>query len=115
MDPSLTEMVEKAIQILSKNRKGFFLFVEDEWDFVQYHSSYIQMFHFRSFHILDIVNTNDGDWLMLLLWLTCHLLSFVHQEAELTTLITQGGPREPCTRPSSSTEQLGEQLNSPAS
>ncbi|XP_061594470.1 intestinal-type alkaline phosphatase [Cololabis saira] len=27
-DPSLTEMTEKAIQILSKNPKGFFLFVE---------------------------------------------------------------------------------------
>lgn len=30
MDPSLTEMVEKAIQILSKNPKGYFLFVEDK-------------------------------------------------------------------------------------
>ncbi|XP_076581950.1 intestinal-type alkaline phosphatase [Chaetodon auriga] len=29
MDPSLTEMVEKAIHILSKNPKGFYLFVED--------------------------------------------------------------------------------------
>ncbi|XP_048025874.1 intestinal-type alkaline phosphatase [Megalobrama amblycephala] len=28
MDPSLTEMVEKAIKILSKNSKGFYLFVE---------------------------------------------------------------------------------------
>ncbi|XP_033820815.1 alkaline phosphatase-like [Periophthalmus magnuspinnatus] len=28
MDPSLTEMVDKAIKILSKNPKGFFLFVE---------------------------------------------------------------------------------------
>ncbi|XP_017268792.1 intestinal-type alkaline phosphatase [Kryptolebias marmoratus] len=28
MDPSLTEMTEKAIRILSKNPKGFFLFVE---------------------------------------------------------------------------------------
>lgn len=28
MDPSLSEMVEKAIEILSKNPKGFFLFVE---------------------------------------------------------------------------------------
>ncbi|XP_037530495.1 intestinal-type alkaline phosphatase [Nematolebias whitei] len=28
MDPSLTEMTEKAIKILSKNPKGFFLFVE---------------------------------------------------------------------------------------
>ncbi|XP_039985332.1 alkaline phosphatase-like [Xiphias gladius] len=28
MDPSLTEMMEKAIKILSKNPKGFFLFVE---------------------------------------------------------------------------------------
>uniref|UniRef100_A0A3B1IQW0 alkaline phosphatase n=1 Tax=Astyanax mexicanus TaxID=7994 RepID=A0A3B1IQW0_ASTMX len=28
-DPSLTEMVEKAIKILSKNPKGFYLFVED--------------------------------------------------------------------------------------
>ncbi|XP_036970959.1 alkaline phosphatase-like [Acanthopagrus latus] len=28
MDPSLTEMVEKAIRILSKNPKGYFLFVE---------------------------------------------------------------------------------------
>uniref|UniRef100_A0A8C5DSC1 alkaline phosphatase n=1 Tax=Gouania willdenowi TaxID=441366 RepID=A0A8C5DSC1_GOUWI len=30
MDPSLTEMTEKAIKILSKNPKGFFLFVEDK-------------------------------------------------------------------------------------
>ncbi|KAJ0064990.1 hypothetical protein NL108_000959, partial [Boleophthalmus pectinirostris] len=30
MDPSLTEMMVKAIQILSKNPKGFFLFVEDK-------------------------------------------------------------------------------------
>lgn len=29
-DPSLTEMVEKAVKILQKNPKGFFLFVEDE-------------------------------------------------------------------------------------
>uniref|UniRef100_A0A8C6WEV6 alkaline phosphatase n=1 Tax=Neogobius melanostomus TaxID=47308 RepID=A0A8C6WEV6_9GOBI len=30
LDPSLSEMVEKAIKILSKNPKGFFLFVEDK-------------------------------------------------------------------------------------
>ncbi|XP_008300381.1 intestinal-type alkaline phosphatase-like [Stegastes partitus] len=30
MDPSLAEMTEKAIKILSKNSKGFFLFVEDK-------------------------------------------------------------------------------------
>lgn len=29
-EPSLTEMTEKAIKILSKNPKGYFLFVEDE-------------------------------------------------------------------------------------
>ncbi|XP_068445809.1 intestinal-type alkaline phosphatase-like [Clinocottus analis] len=29
MDPSLTEMMEKAIKILSKNPNGFYLFVED--------------------------------------------------------------------------------------
>uniref|UniRef100_A0A3P8ZJT5 alkaline phosphatase n=1 Tax=Esox lucius TaxID=8010 RepID=A0A3P8ZJT5_ESOLU len=29
-DPSLTEMVEKAIRILSRNPKGYYLFVEDE-------------------------------------------------------------------------------------
>ncbi|XP_051979659.1 intestinal-type alkaline phosphatase-like [Xyrauchen texanus] len=29
MDPSLTEMTEKAIKILSKNPEGFYLFVED--------------------------------------------------------------------------------------
>ncbi|XP_051873983.1 intestinal-type alkaline phosphatase 1-like [Pristis pectinata] len=29
MDPSIVEMTEKAIRILSKNSKGFFLFVED--------------------------------------------------------------------------------------
>lgn len=40
MDPSLTEMTEKAIQILSKNPKGFFLFVEDKWDFMQYYVQY---------------------------------------------------------------------------
>lgn len=32
-EPSLTEMTEKAIQILSKNPKGFFLFVEDKCNF----------------------------------------------------------------------------------
>ncbi|KAL1023319.1 hypothetical protein UPYG_G00039180 [Umbra pygmaea] len=31
MDPSLTEMVEKAIRILRRNPKGFYLFVEDEY------------------------------------------------------------------------------------
>jgi len=31
MDPSLTEMTEKAIKILQKNPKGFFLFVEDKY------------------------------------------------------------------------------------
>uniref|UniRef100_A0A8C5DU34 Alkaline phosphatase n=1 Tax=Gouania willdenowi TaxID=441366 RepID=A0A8C5DU34_GOUWI len=31
-DPSIVEMTEKAIQILRKNPKGFFLFVEDEID-----------------------------------------------------------------------------------
>uniref|UniRef100_A0A3P8RW51 Alkaline phosphatase n=1 Tax=Amphiprion percula TaxID=161767 RepID=A0A3P8RW51_AMPPE len=31
-DPSIVEMTEKAIQILKKNPKGFFLFVEDEID-----------------------------------------------------------------------------------
>lgn len=30
-DPSIVEMTEKAIQILSKNSKGYFLFVEDEY------------------------------------------------------------------------------------
>lgn len=30
-DPSIVDMTEKAIQILSKNPKGFFLFVEDEY------------------------------------------------------------------------------------
>ncbi|XP_055796934.1 intestinal-type alkaline phosphatase [Salvelinus fontinalis] len=30
MDPSLTEMVDKAIKILRRNPKGFYLFVEDE-------------------------------------------------------------------------------------
>ncbi|KAM3876367.1 intestinal-type alkaline phosphatase [Diretmus argenteus] len=30
MDPSLTEMMEKAIKVLSKNPLGYFLFVEDE-------------------------------------------------------------------------------------
>uniref|UniRef100_A0AAQ5ZAG1 alkaline phosphatase n=1 Tax=Amphiprion ocellaris TaxID=80972 RepID=A0AAQ5ZAG1_AMPOC len=30
MDPSLAEMTEKAIKILSKNPKGFYLFVEDK-------------------------------------------------------------------------------------
>uniref|UniRef100_A0A8C9TEV1 alkaline phosphatase n=1 Tax=Scleropages formosus TaxID=113540 RepID=A0A8C9TEV1_SCLFO len=30
MDPSLTEMVEKAIKILKKNPEGFYLFVEDK-------------------------------------------------------------------------------------
>ncbi|XP_053177899.1 alkaline phosphatase-like [Scomber japonicus] len=29
-DPSLTEMMEKAVKILSKNEKGFYLFVEDD-------------------------------------------------------------------------------------
>lgn len=29
-DPSIVEMTEKAIQILKKNPKGYFLFVEDE-------------------------------------------------------------------------------------
>ncbi|KAM3930925.1 intestinal-type alkaline phosphatase 1-like [Leptodactylus fuscus] len=32
MDPTLAEMTEKAIKILSKNPKGFFLFVEDKID-----------------------------------------------------------------------------------
>uniref|UniRef100_A0A8C2ANS8 Alkaline phosphatase n=1 Tax=Cyprinus carpio TaxID=7962 RepID=A0A8C2ANS8_CYPCA len=31
-DPSIVDMTEKAIQILSKNPKGFFLFVEDKID-----------------------------------------------------------------------------------
>lgn len=31
MDPSLTEMTEKAIKILQKNPKGYFLFVEDKY------------------------------------------------------------------------------------
>uniref|UniRef100_A0A3Q0S3Q0 Alkaline phosphatase n=1 Tax=Amphilophus citrinellus TaxID=61819 RepID=A0A3Q0S3Q0_AMPCI len=31
-DPSIVEMTEKAIQILKKNPKGYFLFVEDEID-----------------------------------------------------------------------------------
>lgn len=33
-DPSLTEMVDKAIRILRRNSKGFFLFVEDECFFL---------------------------------------------------------------------------------
>lgn len=35
-DPSLTEMVDKAIRILNKNPKGFFLFVEDKCFFIQH-------------------------------------------------------------------------------
>ncbi|CAM4653686.1 unnamed protein product [Leuciscus chuanchicus] len=34
-DPSLTEMVDKAIKILRKNSKGFYLFVEDKRTFSQ--------------------------------------------------------------------------------
>lgn len=30
-DPSIVEMTEKAIRILRRNPKGFFLFVEDEY------------------------------------------------------------------------------------
>lgn len=30
LDPSLTEMMEAAITILSRNPKGFYLFVEDK-------------------------------------------------------------------------------------
>lgn len=33
-DPSLSDMVDKAIRILSKNPKGFFLFVEDKCFFL---------------------------------------------------------------------------------
>uniref|UniRef100_A0A8C3HST1 Alkaline phosphatase n=1 Tax=Chrysemys picta bellii TaxID=8478 RepID=A0A8C3HST1_CHRPI len=31
LDPSLTEMTEAAIQILNRNPRGFYLFVEDKW------------------------------------------------------------------------------------
>uniref|UniRef100_A0A8C0H2V7 Alkaline phosphatase n=1 Tax=Chelonoidis abingdonii TaxID=106734 RepID=A0A8C0H2V7_CHEAB len=31
LDPSLTEMTQAAIQILSRNPRGFYLFVEDKW------------------------------------------------------------------------------------
>lgn len=36
-DPSIVEMTEKALQILSKNPKGYFLFVEDEY-FINSHN-----------------------------------------------------------------------------
>lgn len=36
-DPSIVEMTEKALQILSKNPKGYFLFVEDEY-YINSHS-----------------------------------------------------------------------------
>ncbi|KAL1023318.1 hypothetical protein UPYG_G00039170 [Umbra pygmaea] len=36
-DPSIVEMTEKAIQILSKNPNGYFLFVEDEYFFIRSH------------------------------------------------------------------------------
>uniref|UniRef100_A0A8C6Q5B1 alkaline phosphatase n=1 Tax=Nothobranchius furzeri TaxID=105023 RepID=A0A8C6Q5B1_NOTFU len=41
MDPSLTEMTEKAIKILSKNPKGFFLFVEDKYISYKFNSVYL--------------------------------------------------------------------------
>ena len=31
MDPSLEEMTEMALQMLSRNPRGFYLFVEGEW------------------------------------------------------------------------------------
>lgn len=39
-DPSLAEMVEKAIKILSKNPKGYFLFVEDKCTFFCMYTAY---------------------------------------------------------------------------
>jgi alkaline phosphatase len=33
-DPTLEEMVEKAIQILSKNEKGFFVFIEGKKNYI---------------------------------------------------------------------------------
>lgn len=39
-DPSLVEMVEKAIKILSKNPKGYFLFVEDKCTFFCTYTAY---------------------------------------------------------------------------
>ena len=35
-EPSLEEMTEKAIKILQKNSKGFFLLVEGMWEHVIY-------------------------------------------------------------------------------
>lgn len=32
VEPSLAEMVEKAVNLLSKNDKGYFLFVEGRWN-----------------------------------------------------------------------------------
>ena len=31
MDPTLEEMTEAALQVLSRNPRGFYLFVEGEW------------------------------------------------------------------------------------
>lgn len=31
VDPSLAEMTEVAVQMLSRNPRGFYLFVEGEW------------------------------------------------------------------------------------
>ena len=31
MDPTLEEMTEAALQVLSRNPQGFYLFVEGEW------------------------------------------------------------------------------------
>ena len=35
-EPSLEEMTEKAIKILQKNPKGFFLLVEGMWEYIIY-------------------------------------------------------------------------------
>lgn len=58
---------------------------------------------------------NDDGRLIILLWLTYHLLSFDHQVAELTMLTMEERPKEPFMRLSSLTKRLGERLNLPAS
>lgn len=50
-DPSLADMTRSALNILQKNSKGFFLFVEGMCHVVLYHSfkTFIQNMHYNLF------------------------------------------------------------------
>lgn len=92
-DPSIVEMTEKAIRILSKNPKGYFLFVEDEY---WIYTSPMYTFFICTVSVRSLVQNHvRGDDRAVVIWLVGSWFAprvLFSYEAESITATTTASP-----------------------